>query len=457
MKKQLGIILFGWTIIGAAQAAEVASDRPLAPAAVPRISDRVLQLQALETARQKASFADQPIHTYGIIRDLNTNPISLGLETSEDERTIVARSVMINALSHQNTFPDMVVFHLCRDNHLATRMAYVAISAWAYDLQNPVYRGLSNPITDEMLISRFAYYFSTHWIERNWREGDRERLLLPLFKEQLLRFHDLCVATYPEVSTRMREKKEEVGIAPSSHLSSLPTFFQDIHQAIEANLGHINQVNKESKRRIKRTDGAQDRFSNANEVLGSLKLRHLSYENVVDGAFDAYTQALKYGLSIPQAYDLVGVFFLQNRANTSGYVYLEAEKQRDVLSNLRWAVEREGYSGHIKTTVIDPLCLKAIPIEIWPFYKWGTEKKSFVALYETNSWLLNSSAITQLFDNDPAGKENLIFVRNAMRRYKVDLKAELMGWGSYDLMGWNPYIVIGQELATVISEGKRGT
>jgi len=239
VKKQLEIILFSWFIIGFAQGDPNLS---LVPAAAPRISEAALQLQADEVAWRKSSLRNRPVYTYALIKNLNTIPVNslhnLDQESSIAEIAIVARAVMATALSDQNTFPDMVIFFLCSHEHQATSMAYIAISAWAYELEVP---GSVDTRVDA-IVAKYAADFDNHWLAA-------KDSLLPFFRRQLKRFHDISAAIKPEVMRHMRErKKEEIYTSWTQDnswiegsIDEFPSFYRGIYQTIGANLGRINE------------------------------------------------------------------------------------------------------------------------------------------------------------------------------------------------------------------------
>jgi len=478
MKKHIGVILSGWLIIGLAQAAEFTSSFPtpfwsfepnifLAP------SKSVLQLQAAEAARQSAHGPDRSIHNYGIIRHLNNIRTGFGLVANEAEREIIARSVITTALLDQNSFSDLVVFYLCSSYQLATRMAYLAISAWAREARKAGTKFESISVDD--IVHKYAHAFDHHWL-------DTRDHLLPLFREQLIKYRDLSMAIYPDVASPIGEGKEQKGdlSEPAPVVASLPAYYQGILGTIEANLERINRH---------RSIGSHDPFQGpADAILDLSKVtypsreqkgpeyarwgdrsdrwwsdRRLSYRAVRE----FYPLCEHYGLSTAQSYDLAGALFLAATSVSSDMNDIYAR----TLRSLRRKFEKEQQGPQRKrydvlTLLIDPLYLKAKLIDSYPtltflddleIFRWRTEKRSFLNYFspepdyreleddDLNVLDLESEETEHLFADDPVTREKLAYIKGAKERYEKDVR---------EINEQGPMIKAFKDLAAKLPEGK---
>jgi hypothetical protein len=192
----------------------------------------------------------------------------------------------------------------------------------------------------------------------------------------------------------------------------------------------------------------------ANSLLNDI--RDIAYRPALHSntfGSDYYNDTKYYGLSVPQSYDLAGVFFLVEKID---YHFFSAKKQgkdrnKKVddnllarLKSLRQKIEK----GQDPETVaklqqqtqdsirplIDPLYLKAQELEASSKYlslsQW--QKRKFIeGITETRSTFrppthlpklgFLSPEMEKLFDNAPDTKEKLAFIKKTQEQYLRDL------------------------------------
>jgi hypothetical protein len=377
MKKQRHIyasliIITSLLMIGSAQAATSSSSYKGVESLLPsvdfiRSSNGFLQLQTAEAARQNASVITTASHTYGIIKILNNIRNEPGPEANEAEKEMAVRSVIANTFFDYNTFEDLLIFYLSSRDQLPTRMAYLAISAWAYEARD--LRPMDASAVDK-IVSEYAPAFENHWV------GNKE-YMRSLFREQLIKFRDLSAKIYPEVAKHMKEKKEKLSYlaapaaaaaaaAPPSIDSSeaynidyLPPYYQKILGILKTNLEDTRMplycpavaagaappsIDSSEAYDI---EADKDAFFDVSHLM--THMRNATYFSFRRGTREKtpeivstgyYKITKKYGLSAFQSYDLASVLFLQAKAiwSTSNNKTQYADRVnyfRDILRLLR--------------------------------------------------------------------------------------------------------------------------